>query len=148
MNYSRFYTLFAKLPKYGDDDEQKAQLVDEISHGRTTSLRELTYQEYNALCRLLEERMGIRENLRRRRSAVLKQMTAMGINTSDWQVVDQFCLQPRIAGKAFRYLNMVELNALSRKLHAIEHKRLYQHYQPKVSLQYCQLPFNSQQLPS
>ena len=67
--------------------------------------------------------MGIRENLRRRRSAVLKQMTAMGIKTSDWQVVDQFCLQPRIAGKPFRYLNMVELNALSRKLHAIEHKR-------------------------
>lgn len=148
MNYSRFYSLFAKLPKYGDDDDQKAQLVSEISQGRTTSLRELSQQEYNSLCSLLEERMGIRDNLRRRRSALLRQMQQMGIKTHDWQVVDQFCLQPRIAGKAFRYLNMVELNALSRKLHAIEHKRLYQHYQPKVSLQYCQLPFNSQQLPS
>lgn len=148
MNYSRFYTLFAKLPKYGDDDDQKAQLVNEISHGRTTSLRELSYQEYNALCRLLEERMGIRENLRRRRSAVLKQMTAMGIKTSDWQVVDQFCLQPRIAGKPFRYLSLAELTALSRKLHAIDHKRPTQSTEPKVKMLYYKSSINSQQLPS
>lgn len=148
MNYSRFYALFAKLPKYGDDEEQKAQLVDEISHGRTTSLRELSCQEYNALCRLLEERMGIRENLRRRRSAVLKQMTAMGIKTSDWQAVDQFCLQPRIAGKPFRYLNLVELNALSRKLHAIERKRPTKSHQSNVKILYYQPPIKSQQLPS
>ena len=101
MNYSRFYSLFAKLPKYGDDDDQKAQLVSEISQGRTTSLRELSQQEYNSLCYLLEERMGIRDNLRRRRSALLRQMQQMGIKTHDWQAVDAFCLQPRIAGKPF-----------------------------------------------
>lgn len=148
MNYSRFYSLFAKLPKYGDDDDQKAQLVSEISQGRTTSLRELSQQEYNSLCRLLEERMGIRDNLRRRRSALLRQMQQMGIKTHDWQVVDQFCLQPRIAGKPFRYLSLTELTALSRKLHAIDHKRPSQSTEPKVKMLYYKPQINSQQLPS
>ena len=148
MNYSRFYSLFAKLPKYGDDDDQKAQLVSEISQGRTTSLRELSQQEYNSLCYLLEERMGIRDNLRRRRSALLRQMQQMGIKTHDWQAVDAFCLQPRIAGKPFRYLSLAELTALSRKLHAIDHKRPTQSTEPKVKMLYYKPSINSQQLPS
>ena len=148
MNYSRFYSLFAKLPKYGDDDDQKAQLVSEISQGRTTSLRELSQQEYNSLCYLLEERMGIRDNLRRRRSALLRQMQQMGIKTHDWQAVDAFCLQPRIAGKPFRYLSLAELTALSRKLHAIDHKRPTQSTEPKVKMLYYKPSINSQQRPS
>lgn len=148
MNYSRFYSLFAKLPKYGDDDDQKAQLVSEISQGRTTSLRELSQQEYNSLCCLLEERMGIRDNLRRRRSALLRQMQQMGIKTHDWQAVDAFCSQPRIAGKPFRYLSLTELTALSRKLRAIDHKRASQSTEPKVKMLYYKPQINSQQLPS
>lgn len=124
MDYSRFYALFKLLPKYGNDEEQKSQLVLQVSGGRTTSLRELHLHEYNALCNMLDDRVGQRELLRKRRSAVLRQMTAMGIDTSDWGNVDKFCLQPRIAGKAFRYLDIAELSELSRKLHAIEHKRI------------------------
>ena len=147
MNYSIFYSLFAKLPKYGDDDDQKAQLVSEISHGRTTSLRELSQQEYNSLCSLLEERMGIRDNLRRRRSALLRQMQQMGIKTHDWKAVDAFCLQTRIAGKPFRYLGLTELTALSRKLRAIDKKRPSQSTVPKVKMLYYKPSINSQ-LPS
>ena len=92
--------------------------------------------------------MGIRDNLRRRRSALLRQMQQMGIKTHDWKAVDAFCLQPRIAGKPFRYLSLAELTALSRKLRAIDKKRPSQSTVPKVKMLYYKSSINSQQLPS
>lgn len=153
MNYARFYTLFAKIPKYGDNEDQKAQLVSDISHGRTTSLRELTPAEYNALCRLLDERIGNRDQLRKRRSEALRLMTALGIDTSNWGAVDHFCAQPRIAGKVFRQLSCEELIALSRKLRAITAKRPSHRPQPQTNtaepkILYYNPTYNLEGLPS
>ncbi len=123
MNFSRFYAIFRLLPKYGDDEDLKVRLVLDASGGRTTSLRELTAEEYRLLCESIDRRVEQREILRRKRSAVLRQMTDMGIDTRDWAKVDSLCQQPRIAGKPFRYLDIAELGDLSRKLHAIARKR-------------------------
>ena len=123
-NYARFYTLLKKMP--GADKET---LVSQYTDGRTTSLRETTRQEYDRMCRDMERETGydefvegIRRQLRRRRSEVLKLMQQLGIDTTDWNRVDAFCEDVRIAGKAFRHISIDELEALAVKLRIIERK--------------------------
>lgn len=64
-----------------------------------------------------------KETLRQKRSSVLHQMQLMGINTADWNRVDTFCMDKRIAGKRFCQLDGEELDALLKKLRAIKRKR-------------------------
>lgn len=123
-NYKRFYALLKRMP--GADKEL---LVYQHTHGRTDSLRELTAAEYRALCDDMERATGydemrraLREERRTRRSVVLHLMQELGINTSDWDCVDAFCLDPRIAGKKFRPLSIDELIALAVKLRTIQDK--------------------------
>lgn len=123
-NYKRFYALLKRMP--GADKEL---LVYQHTHGRTDSLRELTAAEYRALCDDMERATGydevrkkLRDELRTRRSVVLHLMQELGINTSDWDCVDAFCLDPRIAGKKFRLLNIGELKKLAVKLRTIDGK--------------------------
>lgn len=123
-NYARFYTLLKKMP--GADKET---LVAQYTDGRTTSLRETTRQEYDRMCRDMERETGydefvegIRRQLRRRRSEVLKLMQQLGIDTTDWNRVDAFCEDVRIAGKAFRHISIDELEALAVKLRTIARK--------------------------
>ena len=123
-NYARFYTLLKKMP--GADKET---LVSQYTDGRTTSLRETTRQEYDRMCRDMERETGydefvegIRRQLRRRRSEVLKLMQQLGIDTTNWNRVDAFCKDVRIAGKAFRHISIDELEALAVKLRTIARK--------------------------
>lgn len=123
-NYARFYTLLKLLP--GADKET---LVAQYTDGRTTSLRETTRQEYDRMCRDMERETGydefvkgIRRQLRRKRSEVLKLMQQLGIDTTDWNRVDAFCEDVRIAGKAFRHISIDELEALAVKLRTIARK--------------------------
>ena len=125
FNYARFYTLLKKMP--GADKET---LVEQYTNGRTTHLRETTQQEYNKMCRDMEqvagydERMSdIRRELRRKRSVCLKLMQQLDIDTTDWDRVNAFCEDARIAGKAFRHISIDELEALAVKLRAIKRKK-------------------------
>ena len=124
FNYARFYTLLKKMP--GADKET---LVEQYTNGRTTHLRETTQQEYNKMCRDMEqvagydERMSdIRRELRRKRSVCLKLMQQLDIDTTDWNRVNAFCEDARIAGKAFRHISIDELEALAVKLRTIARK--------------------------
>lgn len=124
-NYARFYTLLKKMPA-----ADKKTLVSQYTDGRTTSLRETTQQEYIKMCRDMEqvagydERMSdIRRELRRKRSMCLKLMQQLGIDTTDWDCVNAFCEDTRIAGKAFRHISIDELEALAVKLRAIKRKK-------------------------
>ena len=123
-NYARFYTLLKKMP--GTDKET---LVEQYTNGRTTSLRETTRQEYDRMCRDMECETGydefvegIRRQLRRKRSEVLKLMQQLGVDTTDWNRVDAFCEDVRIAGKAFRHISIDELEAIAVKLRTIARK--------------------------
>lgn len=129
MNYSRFYASFNKLPYDGDRDELKQSLVVSHTNGRTDSLREMTADEYRQLCENIERKVlgsadniREREELRRKRSIALKLLQSYGVESSIWSEADKFCLQPRIAGKKFRYLTTEELDALTRKMRAIINK--------------------------
>lgn len=52
VSYARFYALLARLA--GDRDIAKETLVERFTEGRTSSLREMHAEEYDAMCRTLE----------------------------------------------------------------------------------------------
>lgn len=127
-NYARFYVLLNRLPTV-DKDELKASLVSQYTGGRTESLREMTEKEYDAMCDELQRQDSnlkalelYREELRRKRSAVLKQLQKIGIDTTDWSRVDAYCMNPRISGKEFRKLTVDELETVNIKLRIIRRK--------------------------
>lgn len=124
-NYARFYALLDKLP--GADKET---LVYQFTNGRTSHLHLMDEREYRSMCDEMqrvagydERREKYRREMRQKRSAVLHQMQLLGIDTADWNKVDGFCRDKRIAGKVFRELDGNELYLLLKKLRAIRRKR-------------------------
>lgn len=123
-NYKRFYALLKKNP-----DADKNELVMSFTDERTTSLREMTDEEFNALCDALQYGAGqgyeqqSMTDLKRSRSAVLVRLQRLGINTVDnWDGIDQFCLSKKIAGKRFAQLTKDELDVLRVKLEMIQRR--------------------------
>ncbi len=98
-------------------------------NGRTTSLREMTLKEYSAAVAAMQKLVPptyqeqLRKILRQKRSSVLHQMQLLGIDTADWDRVNAFCRDSRIAGKEFRELDCEALDTLQVKLRAIRRKR-------------------------
>ena len=82
----------------------------------------MSQQEYDAMCASLEERTGWRALVKRKRSLCLKLMQKAGIDTTDWQRINAFCRNPKIAGKEFAQLGVKDLDALQVKLRAIMSK--------------------------
>ena len=121
-NYRRFYAAFNRLPKTGDDDEAKAAIVSQWTNGRTTHLSEMHTLEYTNCCKALENMLGYGDQRKRHRSICLHLMQEIGVDTKDWQRINDFCRHPRICGKEFALLTIAELEALSVKLRAIKRK--------------------------
>ena len=125
-NFARFFSLFNKMEN--PDPELKQELVGTFTGGRTTSLREMSTEEYNKMCDSLQAshygqtEPDFKAEIKALRSAVLKRLQKMGIDTTDFAKVDNFCLNPRIAGKVFRHLSKEELSALIPKLASIARK--------------------------
>lgn len=121
-NYSRFYTLLGRMAFDGDRDELKAMLVGQFTGGRTDSLREMARKEYDALCDHLDAATAYSRTLRKKRSQCLHLMQRLGIDTTDWNRINDFCRDARIAGKSFARLAIDELDTLAVKLRAIERR--------------------------
>lgn len=120
-NYSRFYSMINRLPGFN-----KETFIMQYTNGRTARISETTPQEYNTICHALEEVSGYAAErrdrmlvLRRQRSRVLKLMQQLGIDTTNWDRVNAFCLDPRIAGAPFALLNFEQQKTLETKLRAI-----------------------------
>ena len=129
QNYGRFYAIFNRLPYHGDREELKRDLVLQATGGRTDSLREVSRQEYDDLCKSMERmlpggrgREAAREELRRQRSIALHQMQKMGVDTTDWNRINALCQDMRIAGKPFGRLSGEELGEMTVRLRAIARK--------------------------
>ncbi|MDL2243727.1 hypothetical protein LJB84_02670 [Bacteroidales bacterium OttesenSCG-928-J19] len=125
-NFARFYALLNKA-QADDKEEVKEMLVGSFTSGRTTSLREMTPQEYNAMCDSMDDKKArpasaINAELKKQRSAVLHRLQKLGVDTTDWSAVDEFCLNSRIAGKKFYNLTAEELGIMVPKLEAIARK--------------------------
>ena len=121
--FSRFYALLK-----GNPAADKESLVLQYTDGRTTSLREMSSDEYDEMCDALEGSMAhcyrvAKERLRSLRSSVLLRISRLGISTVDnWDGIDAFCLSPKIAGKRFAALTAEELSALIPKLESMIRK--------------------------
>lgn len=116
-NYHRFYALLNKLG--GDREDMKETLVSSFTDGRTVHLSEMTQGEYDSMCASLEERTGWKDEVRKKRSLCLRLMQKAGVDTTDWQRVNDFCRNPKIAGKEFARLGVSDLDALQVRLRAI-----------------------------
>lgn len=127
-NYAAFYSLLTRLPT-SDRDALKESIVLQYTCNRTTSLREMSIQEYNSAIAAMQKLVPptYQEQLikirRKKRSDALHQMQLLGVDTTDWDRVNSFCLDSRIAGKKFRELDSEELDALQVKLRMIRRKR-------------------------
>lgn len=121
-NFGRFFSAFHKLRIHGEPDEARRQFVLQYTSGRTDSLKEMTVKEYTALCMAVEAMNGGRDELKARRSIVLKLMQELGVDTTDWAQINDFCRHPRITGKEFGRLSIEELMTLATKLRTIKRK--------------------------
>ena len=129
-NFARFYVLLKERYAFASKElgeEFKASIVSQFTNGRTTSLREMSREEYDAMCDRLDGTSAcilksIEAEHRRLRSRCLRQMQQLGIDTTDWTRINAFCQDPRISGKPFRQLSQDELEQLSVKLRAISRK--------------------------
>ena len=116
-SYAVFFALLKRMPGATKED-----LVDQWTGGRTSSLKEMTDREYNQMISALRSQVENLDEKRKERSAVLKQLQRYGIDTTDWDAVDRFCCNPRIAGKRFSHLDISELVALRKKMRSIHSK--------------------------
>lgn len=126
-NFGRFYRALNQIVKGNmeEREEYKDSLVSQYTNGRTTSLKEITWKEYNAMCAALEKLTGqtaIANTLKKKRSACLHQMQLAGIDTTSWPRINSFCMDERIAGKPFRELSTDELEAVTTKIRIIVRK--------------------------
>ena len=132
-DYKDIWAELRKLIAHTGEDvvAAKERLAMEVSGGRTTSLRELSGEELSLLREGLRQTTGSTPtptrkgspSRRRARSRVLHLLEDYGIDTGDWEAINAFCRDKRIAGKDFGRLDEEELGALARKLHAILRKQ-------------------------
>lgn len=123
-NFGKFYALLKQMP--GADMEQvKESLVWQFSGLRTYSLREMTKGEYNTMIRHMEnviERKPNERVIKKLRSGILHRLQKHGVDTTSWDAVNRFLLNPRVAGKLLFEMNVEEMRALTGKLEAILEK--------------------------
>ena len=128
-NFARFYTILNRMPYVGDKEEQKRDLVLQGTNGRTNSLREVSKKEYAAICEAMErvapvnDREKFVEQRRKSRSVCLKLLQKIGVDTTDWNAINDYCRSPKIAGVPFRELDIEALDKLSIKLRVILKKK-------------------------
>lgn len=122
-DYSRFYALLKKHP-----EADKEELVLDFTNGRTTHVSQMKRDEFTALCDMLQygseqEQQARNIALKKARSAALLRIGRLGIQTIDnWDGINAFVQNPKIAGKKFYDLTVDELKSLVNKLEAIIRK--------------------------
>ncbi|MCX4259109.1 MAG: hypothetical protein OSJ34_05250 [Muribaculaceae bacterium] len=120
--YGRFWAAFRQLTLHADPEECRREFVRQFTNDRTDSLKEMRRGEYNTLCAAIEGLNQDRNELRSRRSTVLKLLQELEVDTTDWAQINDFCRHPRIAGKEFGRLSVDELTDLAKKLRSIKRK--------------------------
>ncbi|WP_305277218.1 hypothetical protein [uncultured Muribaculum sp.] len=121
-NYARFYSSFNRLTIPGDKEEYKKVLVLQYTDNRTESLREMRSSEYIALCKSIEELAGYNVELKAQRSSCLKLMQELGVDTTDWHEINDFCQNARIAKMPFGCIGLDGLKELRKRLFALKAK--------------------------
>lgn len=120
-NFGKFYALLKQMP--GSDVEQvKENLVWQFTGMRTYSLREMKAGEYEEMTRYMQgviDRKPDERTVKKLRSGILHRLQRHGVNTTNWDEVNRFLLNPRIAGKMLFQMNVEEMRELTGKLESI-----------------------------
>jgi mevalonate kinase len=127
VSHARFYVLLRQIPQ-----ADKEEFVWQYSHLKTTSLSEFYEsdpaqyrQMINDMQKLVNEMDGYKPNdaktaeLKKLRSAILHRLQKHGIDTTDWNRVNAFMRQPRIAGKTLGEMSIEEMKELIPKMQSI-----------------------------
>lgn len=103
--------------KQGIDDYRGAILE---SYG-VESTADLNLQQLDELIDQYSNQAPASEHVRRQRSIILDLLTKLGVykDKGDWEAVNAYLMQSRIAGKLLYQMSSDELNALQFKLRAI-----------------------------
>jgi len=128
--HARFYGLISQMKGAYKDD-----LVWNYSHKLTTSLSEFLEKrpaDYQRMINDMQQTVDnmpidsknkaayiIERELKKRRSAILLRLQKMGIDTTDWKVVNKFMRNPKIAGKTLGEMDTDEMDLLIPKLESI-----------------------------
>ena len=120
--HSCFWALLKLMPC-----AEKEEIVNSYSGGITTSLSEFYERyplEYQIMLADMEQKTTITRLknealIKQKRSAVLKRLQKYGIDTTDWNKVNDFLMQPKIAGKKLYDMSIDELQKLIAKLEII-----------------------------
>ncbi len=92
-----------------------------------TSTASLTHEQLDELIQLYtaDAHRPVSEEVRKLRSQVLTLLQKLGVyaTSDDWDKVNRYLINPRIAGKLLYQLHETELQALTRKLRAIISKQ-------------------------
>lgn len=125
----RLHILYAK---HKLNQEEYRGMIVELTDGRTDTTKELTYAEAqylagyitgaNTKLQTTAEQMAV-QAIKKQRSAVLKRLQQIGINTASWDAVNSYLKSPRIAEKPLYELDSDELAALIPKLESIKRKQ-------------------------
>lgn len=121
--HGKFYKLLASLP-----DVNKEDLVWQYSNMVTISLQELYANNIVAYNHMIADLENLVKNnqdyIKKLRSGVLHRMQKLGVNTTNWQDVNLFLNDKRIAGKLLYELSCDELNSLIMKLESMLAKQI------------------------
>lgn len=116
----------------GLNEDQRRAMLYELTDGRTNSTKDLTYSEAQYLSGFLNGAAQMAENIgqqmeeksmKKMRSAVLVRLQHLGIDTTDWDNVNAYLENKRIAGKPLYRLSYEELQSLIPKLESIKRKK-------------------------
>lgn len=118
-NHGKFYALLRQMP-----EADKEMLVFQFSGKKTSSLREFSEnqpREYRRMIDYMQTEVNKRTQAETKhlRSAILYRLQKYGIDTTNWNSVNRFMQQPRIAGKRLYELSVVEMKALIPKMESI-----------------------------
>lgn len=106
--------------KQGIDEYRDAIL----SQYGVESTAKLNVQQLNELIGQYSFTPAATDHVRKQRSMLLTLLTKLGIykTNADWERVNAYMMQPRIAGKLIYQMSSDELNACAKRLRAILHK--------------------------
>ncbi|MEG1926407.1 MAG: hypothetical protein RR415_11755 [Ruthenibacterium sp.] len=113
----------------GMSKELKEETLLNLTDGRTAHTNELTHNEATYLWGYLNGHTASLKPatsdvlMKRRRSGCLTTMQKIGVDTTDWNRINAYCMGPTIAGKPFADITFEELVDLREKLEKILKKQ-------------------------
>ncbi len=127
--HATFFVLLARLPH-----QSKQDMVWQYSNMLTDSLSEFYAKDPEGYSKMIRDmqamvnsmdnvknmpKMPGGEEVKKLRSAILHRLQKHGVDTTNWEKVNAFLEQPRIAGKRLYQMSVKEMENLVKKLESI-----------------------------